>query len=220
MVYFHWKSAFWVRPCLKTSLWRHTLTAFHDFGINGKKRPYPIPWNQTIILWARQFQVHNPLGKPCYKKRLGRMRVKESIYIRINQPTLNKDGGGYKLPNVYDPVLTSLLKVSNSREIGHSADESCSESNWKFQVHNFIELWSKVWFIHFLNASFKVYLSLILFISEIWFFRLSWKRRLPVWYFCFFDFNLFQLVLECFEGIPFRQEMNYKRSVAGLLLML
>ena len=43
-IYFHWKSAFWVRPCLKTSLWRHTLTDFHDFGINGKRKPYPIPW--------------------------------------------------------------------------------------------------------------------------------------------------------------------------------
>ena len=80
LVYFHWNSAFWVRPCLKTSLWRHTLTDFHDFGINGKRRPYPIPWYQTIILWVRQFQVHEgvvttPLGKPCYKKRLGRTRV-------------------------------------------------------------------------------------------------------------------------------------------------
>ena len=56
LVYVHWKSTFWVRPCLKTSLWRHTLTDFHDFGINGKKRPYP--WYQTIIIWARQFQVH------------------------------------------------------------------------------------------------------------------------------------------------------------------
>ena len=31
LVYFHWKSAFWARPCLKTSFWRHTLTDFHDF---------------------------------------------------------------------------------------------------------------------------------------------------------------------------------------------
>ena len=59
LVYFHWKSAFLVRSCLKTSLWGHTLTGFHDFGINRKRRPYPIPWYQTIILWARQFQVHN-----------------------------------------------------------------------------------------------------------------------------------------------------------------
>ena len=75
LVYFHWKSTFWVQPCLKMSLWCHTLTDFHDFGINGRRRPYPIPWYQTIILWAHQFQVHkgggyHPLGKPCYKKGL------------------------------------------------------------------------------------------------------------------------------------------------------
>ena len=62
LVYVHWKSDFWVRPCLKTSLWRHTLTDFHDFGINEKRRPYPIPWYQTITLWARQFQVHKGGG--------------------------------------------------------------------------------------------------------------------------------------------------------------
>ena len=95
LVYFHWNSAFWVRPCLKTSLWRHTLTDFHDFGINGKRRPYPIPWYQTIILWARQFQVHEgvvttPLGKPCYKKRLGRTRVKPQIlFKRFNTAPLH-----------------------------------------------------------------------------------------------------------------------------------
>ena len=27
--------------------------------------------------------------------------VKEAIYIRVNQPSLNKDGGRYKLPRVY-----------------------------------------------------------------------------------------------------------------------
>ena len=47
----------------------------------------------------------------------------------LAQPTLNKDRGRYKLPNVYDPVLMSLPKVSNSQEFGHSVDESCSESN-------------------------------------------------------------------------------------------
>ena len=87
LVYVHWKSAFWVRPCLKASLWRHTLTDFHDFGINGKKRPYPIPWYQTIILWARQFQVHkgggNHLGKPCYKKGLVGRGLKFDGWLKV-----------------------------------------------------------------------------------------------------------------------------------------
>ena len=56
--------------------------------------------------------------------------VKKVIYIRLNQPTLIKDRGRYKLLNAYDPVLTSLPKVSNTRELDHSADKSCSESNW------------------------------------------------------------------------------------------
>ena len=50
--------------------------------------------------------------------------IKEAIYIRINQPTLNKDGGPIQATiNACDPVLTSLLKVRNSRESEHSADE-------------------------------------------------------------------------------------------------
>ena len=58
--------------------------------------------------------------------------VKEAIYIRANQPSLNKDGGRYKLPRVYDPILTShLQKVKSSHK---SADERCSNT-WKFQVN-------------------------------------------------------------------------------------
>jgi len=38
--------------------------------------------------------------------------VEEAIYIRANQPSLNKDGGRYRLPKGYDPSLTSrFLKV-------------------------------------------------------------------------------------------------------------
>ena len=82
---FRWKLTFEGRSCIITSLWRHTLTNFHDFGINRKKRPYPILWYQTIILWVCQFQVHRGsnhppqedvlqkrLRKTCYKKGSGR----------------------------------------------------------------------------------------------------------------------------------------------------
>ena len=65
---FHWKSAFLGRPCLKTSLWRHTLADFQNVGINGKGWPSPILWYHTLILWACQSQVHEgvvttPLGR-------------------------------------------------------------------------------------------------------------------------------------------------------------
>ena len=52
--------------------------------------------------------------------------VKEAIYIRAYKPSLNKDGGRYRLPRVYDPLLTSLppTSVNQSRQIQPaSADE-------------------------------------------------------------------------------------------------
>ena len=78
---FPWKSAFSGLPCLKTSLWRHTLADFQNFGINGKGSPSPIIWYHTLILWACQSQVHEgvvttPLRKMCYGKYLRKTRVK------------------------------------------------------------------------------------------------------------------------------------------------
>ena len=36
--------------------------------------------------------------------------VKEAIYIKVNQPSLNKDRGRYQLPRVFDPVLRSRVQ--------------------------------------------------------------------------------------------------------------
>ncbi|KAI8489012.1 hypothetical protein Bbelb_332360 [Branchiostoma belcheri] len=36
--------------------------------------------------------------------------VKETIYIRVHQPSLNRDGGRYRLPTNFDPVLTSHMR--------------------------------------------------------------------------------------------------------------
>ena len=60
--------------------------------------------------------------------------VKEAIYIRANKPSLNKDGGRYKLPRVYDPVVASQVKHCHQADVTrldqhHSADESCSDNN-------------------------------------------------------------------------------------------
>ena len=55
--------------------------------------------------------------------------VKEAIYIRANELSLNKDGGRYKLPKVYDPLIDRhVIKVKT----GQSADESCRVDSWKF----------------------------------------------------------------------------------------
>ena len=46
--------------------------------------------------------------------------VKEAIYIRAAQPSLNKDGGRHRLPRVYDPILTSHpLKVNSDVRKSH-----------------------------------------------------------------------------------------------------
>nr|XP_054774799.1 uncharacterized protein LOC129282974 [Lytechinus pictus] len=49
--------------------------------------------------------------------------VKEAIYIRAFRPSLNRDGGRYKLPNVYDPIIDHYVTKVKS---GHIADEGCS----------------------------------------------------------------------------------------------
>ena len=46
------------------SLWHHMLTDCHDFDINEERRPYPILWYQTTILWVCQFQVHRGWHPP------------------------------------------------------------------------------------------------------------------------------------------------------------
>jgi hypothetical protein len=36
--------------------------------------------------------------------------VKEAVYIKANEPSLNKDGGRFKLPGVYGSVIRSQVK--------------------------------------------------------------------------------------------------------------
>ena len=43
--------------------------------------------------------------EPCWFER----GVKEAIYIKVNKPTLNKDGGCYKLPGIYESILKSSV---------------------------------------------------------------------------------------------------------------
>ena len=60
-LYFAENRHFQVSHVVLRSCLCHTLTDFYDFGINGKRRPYPILWYQTTILWTCQFQVHRGL---------------------------------------------------------------------------------------------------------------------------------------------------------------
>jgi hypothetical protein len=52
--------------------------------------------------------------------------VKEAIYIKANQPSLNKDGGRYRLPNVYDSLIKSNIRKV---KLDHIADEGCSDNS-------------------------------------------------------------------------------------------
>ncbi len=36
--------------------------------------------------------------------------IREAIYIRTEQPSLNKDGGQYNLPTVWNNVLKSIVR--------------------------------------------------------------------------------------------------------------
>ncbi|KAI8516840.1 hypothetical protein Bbelb_054210 [Branchiostoma belcheri] len=55
--------------------------------------------------------------------------VKEAIYIRAHHPTLNRDGGRHRLPDTFDPVLTSHFKEATwQASLGQSTEED--QSDW------------------------------------------------------------------------------------------
>ena len=49
--------------------------------------------------------------------------AKEVIYIQVNKPKLNKDGGRYKLPGVYESILTSSVPKVTTWDSLTLADE-------------------------------------------------------------------------------------------------
>ena len=48
--------------------------------------------------------------------------IKEALYIRVNNPSLNRNIGKYHLPHIWDEVLfnTSELKLKKNKPCGHS----------------------------------------------------------------------------------------------------
>ncbi|KAI8500170.1 hypothetical protein Bbelb_217360 [Branchiostoma belcheri] len=50
--------------------------------------------------------------------------VKEAVYIRAHQPSLNRDGGRYRLPATFDALLTSSrFRLPESQRLHHKSDE-------------------------------------------------------------------------------------------------
>ncbi|KAI8498287.1 hypothetical protein Bbelb_242310 [Branchiostoma belcheri] len=55
--------------------------------------------------------------------------VKEAIYIRAHHTTLNRDGGRHRLPDTFNPVLTSQFKEATwQASLGQSTEED--QSDW------------------------------------------------------------------------------------------
>ncbi|KAI8518005.1 hypothetical protein Bbelb_040220 [Branchiostoma belcheri] len=128
-----------IATCFKqTTTLRHTLVAPKDKTPKEKKcgAIYHIPCQgknnkgpcqETYIgetersLKAR-FQEHIHIESPGHFLSLDTVKVlhseqdyflrgvKEAIYIRAHHPTLNRDGGRHRLPDTFDPVLTSHFK--------------------------------------------------------------------------------------------------------------
>ena len=51
------------------------------------------------------FDLHNALCLALYAKHGLARNIKESIFIRVNNPTLNRNIGNFNLPHIWDRVL-------------------------------------------------------------------------------------------------------------------
>ena len=134
---FPWKSAFSGRPCLKTSLWHHTLADFQSFGINGKERPTPILWYHTFILWACQSQVHEgvvttPLGRCVTENTFGRRGLRDHNWVLFSwdSSSRNDDVPLSVLPFVCLTSVCPFVRVT----IAYMSITTCTIRKWKWVI--------------------------------------------------------------------------------------
>ncbi|KAI8499993.1 hypothetical protein Bbelb_223100 [Branchiostoma belcheri] len=91
----------------------------------------PYLWN-TLPIQQRQLLIESP----GHTVTLDKVRildteqdyfvrgVKEAVYIRAHQPSLNRDGGRYRLPATFDALLTSSrFRLPESQRLHHKSDE-------------------------------------------------------------------------------------------------
>ena len=67
----------------------------------------------TIVLWGERSRT-SPHNSIVGREEQNLMRdIKEALYIRVNNPSLNRNIGKYNLPHIWDEVLynTSELKL-------------------------------------------------------------------------------------------------------------
>ncbi len=54
--------------------------------------------------------------------------VKEAIYIRVAKPSLNKDGGQYNLPPVWNNILTSRVRGPGPKGTGDNQSRAVTST--------------------------------------------------------------------------------------------
>ena len=72
------------------------------------KAPSPIYDHSNITGHSTTFNNFNIVGREEHN--LSRL-IKESMYIRVNNPSLNKNIGKYHLPHVWDEVLVNTTEL-------------------------------------------------------------------------------------------------------------
>ena len=68
----------------------------------------PISENQNTTGHAttvKNFKIIGRMGQNMVRA------IKEAIYIRVNNPTLNRNIGKYNLPHIWDKVLFSISEL-------------------------------------------------------------------------------------------------------------
>ena len=72
------------------------------------KAPSPIYDHSNITGHSTTLNNFNIVGKEEHN--LSRL-IKESMYIRVNNPSLNRNIGKYHLPNIWDEVLVNTTEL-------------------------------------------------------------------------------------------------------------
>ena len=71
----------------------------------------PPPLSMTIItISGHNISLNNFSIVGMEEKNLSRL-IKESMFIRVNNPSLNKDIGKYHLPHIWDEVLINNIEL-------------------------------------------------------------------------------------------------------------
>ena len=90
------------------------------------KAPSPINGHQSTTGHQTTMENFSILGRKGHG--FARM-IKESIYTRVNNPTLNKNIGKYNLPHIWDGVTvnTSELQIKQQLELSTHQQEHRTE---------------------------------------------------------------------------------------------